>query len=204
MAEGAGAQLDKTGRARIRCYQGTQAERCRQRSVRLDRYEAQLTAYLAGFRIPTTYQAQIVALLHEAEDGRDDGERQCRKVTARLERIKELYAWGDLDREAYQRERDALTAELMALPSAADQAAVLTETAGFLANLPTAWETATPEERNRIARLLFQQVALKDDRVATLTVQPDFAPFFWLDCQASETDVSKERKRRDSNPRSQP
>lgn len=89
----------------------------------------------------------------------------------------------------------------MALPSATDQGAVLAETAGFPADLPAAWAAATPDERNRIARLLFERVELKDDQVAGLTVQPEFAPFFWLDCQASAPAVVHERKRRASGRR---
>ena len=34
------------------------------------------------------------------------------QIKARPGRNKELHAWGDLDRDAYRREREALTAEL--------------------------------------------------------------------------------------------
>jgi hypothetical protein len=35
-----------------------------------------------------------------------------------------------------------------------------------------------PEQRNDFARLVFQSVEVKDDRVMAVVVNPDFAPFF--------------------------
>ena len=68
---------------------------------------------------------------------------------------------------------------------------------------PEAWIAAERNQRNKLARLMFESVELKDDRAAAIAPLPDFAPFFVLHCQQEEG-RSKERKRRDSNPRSQP
>jgi hypothetical protein len=54
----------------------------------------------------------------------------------------------------------------------------LTRAAGFLRDLPAAWATATPEQRNDVARLIFQRIEVKDDQVVAVVPQPDFAPFF--------------------------
>ncbi len=113
-----------------------------------------------------------------------------------MERIKELYAWGDLDRDAYQRERDELTGELATLKGASDQATVLAETAAFLADLPAAWQAATPEERNKLARELFGEVAVDNRTAVAVAPRPDLVPFFEaVACQPSD-DLTYGRKRR--------
>ncbi|MDQ4099484.1 MAG: hypothetical protein M3121_03175 [Chloroflexota bacterium] len=45
-------------------------------------------------------------------------------------------------------------------------------------DLPAAWETATPEQRNDLARLVFQSIEVQNDRVVAVVPQPDFTPFF--------------------------
>jgi hypothetical protein len=39
---------------------------------------------------------------------------------------------------------------------------------------------ASPDQRNGLARLIFQGVEITDDRVTAVVPQPDFAPFFAL------------------------
>ncbi len=103
---------DRHGKARIYCYQGRQAKTCKQRSVLLDVVEAQLAAYLATFHLPEATVAQVIRLQARATDQRDDAERRRREIAGRIERIAELYTWGDLTREAYRAERERLEMEL--------------------------------------------------------------------------------------------
>jgi hypothetical protein len=80
---------------------------------------------------------------------------------------------------------------------------VMQQTAQFLADLPAAWEAATPELRNELARVLFEDVVIQNDRVESVTPRPEFQPFFVLD-YVERLDSRIKRKRRDSNPRSRP
>src|SRR5207253_1137888 len=59
-----------------------------------------------------------------------------------------------------------------------DVAGLLVQTAAFLRDLPAAWEAASQEQRNALARLVFQAVKITDDQVTAVLPQPDFAPFF--------------------------
>jgi hypothetical protein len=163
------------GRPRVHCYHGRQGEPCGQRATFLDIYEAQIADYLTSFHIPTDYQRQITALYSQASSERDDAETRRRQITARLDRIKELYAWGDLARDDYQHERDALTAELATLERSGSQAAVLARAAAFLNDLPAGWEAATQEQRNQLARLLFERVEIRNKTVVAVTPRPEFA-----------------------------
>ena len=122
---------DKQGRGRVFCYQCQQTARCAFRSSFLAGLEEQLVAYLATFHLPDEAMAQLVALVEGAHAGRDD-ERRRTEIAGRLARIKELYGWGDLSRQAYQAEPERLQAELAALRGAADQAAAIAGLAACL------------------------------------------------------------------------
>jgi len=180
---------NKGSRARIYCYQRTQSEPCEQRSTFLEVYENQIADYLATFLIPADYHEQIMALYRQAQDTKQSNATRRRQIESRLERIKELYAWGDMERDAYQSERDALSGELATLTQDMDQSVILARTAAFLSDLPLAWNQATQEQRNRLARLMFDSVEIKDRRVTAVMPRPEFAPFFVLDCQARGENV---------------
>jgi DNA invertase Pin-like site-specific DNA recombinase len=169
---------DRHGKARIYCYASRQGQRCGQRSVQLDVIEAQLLALLETFHLPDDTIAEVVRLYERANDQRDDAERRRREIIGRIERTAEMYKWGDLTREAYRAERERLEAELATLRVATSQAEVLVQAAAFLKDLPAAWEAATSEQRNALARLVFESIEIEDDRVLAVVPQPDFAPFF--------------------------
>jgi hypothetical protein len=128
-----------------------------------------------------------MALYRQAHVDRSDDETRRRQIFSRLERIRELYGWGDLDRSAYRQERDALTTELATLAVDDDRSRVLARAATFLSDLPLAWGQATQAQRNRLARLIFQQVRIHDDRVVAVLPQPDFMPFFALEALSKDS-----------------
>jgi site-specific DNA recombinase len=210
---------DRHSKARIYCYASRQGQRCGQRSVHLDVIESQLAMLLATFHLPDETVAEVVRLYERANDQRDDAERRRREIGARIERIAEMYKWGDITREAYRAEREQLEGELARLRTTTSQAEVLAQAANFLKDLPAAWEAASSEQRNPLARLVFESIEIEDDRVTAVVPQPDFAPFFvkravdegLLEANTNgapvvtpSSEVMNGRKRRDSNPRSQP
>src|SRR5215213_762541 len=89
---------DRHSKARIYCYASRQGQRCGQRSVHLDLIEAQLASLLRTFHLPDETVAEVVRLYEGANDQRDDAERRRREIGARIERIAEMYKWGDLTR----------------------------------------------------------------------------------------------------------
>jgi DNA invertase Pin-like site-specific DNA recombinase len=168
----------RDGKARIYCYQRRQATSCQQRSLHLTVIEEQLTTYLQTFHLPEEVVAEIVSLYEAAGQRRTDVERERREIESRLVRIAELYGWGDLTREAYLVERERLQDRLHGLRDTSEWATALAQAAGFLRDLPAAWEAATPEQRNDLARLIFQSIEVRDDRIVAVVPQFDFAPFF--------------------------
>jgi len=171
---------DRGGRARVYCYQERQASRCGQRSTFLAGIEDQIGTYVALFQLPQETVEHLVALYEQSHTERDDTDRRRREIEARLGRMAELYTWGDLTRDAYRVEREALEAERQMLEGTISGASILARTAALLRDLPAAWAAATPAERNELARLMFQRVEITDDRVTAVVPQVDFAPFFAL------------------------
>jgi hypothetical protein len=166
------------GKTRVYCYQRNQTDRCAQRSGTLDAIEWGIVAFLRTFRLPDEEAARILAIADDAATGYDDAERRRRELSGRLDRIRDMYKWGDLTHEAFQSERDHIEAELATLTGTRGQADVLADEATFLRDLPAAWDAATPERRNALARLVFQSVRVTDGRATAILPTPDFAPFF--------------------------
>jgi hypothetical protein len=52
--------------------------------------------------------------------------------------------------------------------------------ARFLSDVPATWLVATPEQRNKLALCLFDQVWLKDKNVIAVKPIPELEPFFRL------------------------
>ncbi len=170
----------KGGRPRVYCYQARQVSGCGQRSVFLDGIDDQIAAYLGTFRFPDEMVDRIVALQRQSRDDQDESARKQKDLEARLERLKRMFEWGDLTEAAYLADRQHLRAELASLTTTTDWTAVLEQAANFLRNLPTAWEAASSEQRNALARIVLQSVEILGGQVVAVVPQPDFAPFFNL------------------------
>ncbi len=171
-------------RPRLFCNNKRQMGGCPSKSALLLVHEEQIGAHLAQFVIPADYRERLTAQYgHERAD--DDGSAARRKaLESRLVRIKEMYGWGDIERAAYLAERERLQRELVTLTArddaTGDQLATFAELIG---NVARVWEEATPEQRNRLARLIFEEVVIDDERVMAVKPRPELAAFFTLDSQ---------------------
>ena len=56
----------------------------------------------------------------------------------------------------------------------------LDQLARFLDHVPAAWEAATQEQRNKLARTLFDEAWMKEKTVVAVKPQPELEPFFRL------------------------
>ena len=192
------------GRRRVACYKRSKGWECSQPSAFLDVYEYQIHEYLRSFNIPDDYQEKILDVHRKLQEVYDDSDNRRVNLEVRLHRIKELYSWGDITKEQYVIERDAITRELNAITPNKEQGKTLDKLAQFLANVADAWDVANQEQRNKIARCLFQEVWIKDKEVIAVRPQPELKPFFELNHEAMEERLSqsfgKWRPRGDSNP----
>jgi site-specific DNA recombinase len=172
------------GRARAYCYRGRQGVKCTQRSTFLDVYETQVVDYLATFTIPEDYQEILLAAQAQSRSDVDNVDMQRRRLESQLENARTLFELGDFTKEEYLEKRARLQRSLEALKAEHEVSDALERAAAFLADLGAAWEAATDQQRNALARMLFEEVRIKDEWVAAVKPQPTFAPFFDLDCQS--------------------
>ena len=124
-----------------------------------------------------------------------DTSKDKSRLESRLERIKDLYKWGDISREEYQREKDRIHQELQRVKQASTPTNDMERLARFLANVAEAWEEANQEQRNELVRCLFQEVWVKDKQVVAVKPQPELEPFFKLNYEEAVNKIMKIRPR---------
>ncbi|MGB2799356.1 MAG: hypothetical protein WBC82_05895, partial [Dehalococcoidia bacterium] len=112
--------------------------------------------------------------------------------------------WGDIAKDEYVTEREIITRELGQLSPLKGQDRNLEKLAHYLTNVADAWHEANQEQRNRIARCLFQEVWIKDKEVVAVKPQPEMKPFFELNFKDMKERLShnfgKKRPRWGSEP----
>ena len=162
------------------CYNRAKGFGCEQRTVYLDVLEDQVLGYLKKFHIPEDYQEQILMEYRKLRDAYDDVEEQRWRLQAQLERIRDLYKWGDIDKAEYQREKQQIESELARITPFQVPSEHLKRLAEFLSSITKAWDTATNEQRNKLTRTLFEEIWVKDQEVVFVKPRPEFEPFFKL------------------------
>ncbi len=134
---------DRQGRARVYCYGRAQGAECDCHCTFLDKYEAQIDWYLSEFRIPPDYQKQILASF-EKLDRANESARQRHSLETRLARLKEMYAWGHIEKDGYLAQYREIEQELSRLLPDSAKASHLDRLAEFLANVGAAWRSRRP------------------------------------------------------------
>src|SRR5215207_9601843 len=169
-----------TGRRRIRCAGRTQGNGCEEPSCYADVIENQIGELLAGFAVPEDERGRLLAAWRYFQS-RDTGTAAERiRLNRRLARLKEFYLDGEMDRAEYQAERKTATEALAALPAESDPESDAGERlAAFLADVASAWQVATPTERNKLARQLFASVVVSNRTAVAVVPRPDLRPFFF-------------------------
>lgn len=188
---------NKNGRARIYCREKSKGSGCVNRSTFLDVYEAQVVEYLRRFIIPDDFQVRIMELYRNLEQIETDTEAKRKELEGRLERIKKLYQWGDKPEEEYLAESREIKKELAQFAPEEQRPDILVALKHFLADVSIAWEIAVPEQRNRLAKRLFEAVWVKDDRVVAVRPLPELRPFFQIseECQSKSLSRDPDRGR---------
>jgi DNA invertase Pin-like site-specific DNA recombinase len=174
------------GRVRYHCRSKTQGLGCTGRGSFLDTYEAQIVEDLAAFDLPSDWREQILVVARRDRQTHDDAEQQRYQLEGRLERLAELYAWGDLTRERYQAQRAAIEQELARLAPAEPPDGRLEALAAYLESLPVAWADATPEQRNQLANLLYEDVWVSGPVVEYVRPRPELEPLFQVRSGAAQ------------------
>jgi site-specific DNA recombinase len=171
------------GKTKVYCYRRGQgiANHCKQHSTFLSVYEGQIEQYLSSIRLPEDYQQTIIES-YKREDEQGPGfDKQRQDLENKLKRFKRLYAWGDLSEVEYREQRDQVRSELAALPpTTSSRREMLERLAAYLQDVGKAWRDATQEQRNRLARTLFEGIRVENHMIKGVTPHIEFTPLLVL------------------------
>lgn len=170
----------KNGKRRMMCYSRSKGWSCPQKSTLLEVYEYQIEQYLETFYIPDDYQAKILEAHGKLRAAYTDAQKVKARINGRLDRLKKLFSWGDITEENYLSEKHRLLKELQALTLPDEPSRVLERLSEFLRNVTKAWKEANQEQRNSLARQLFEEIWVKDSQVIAVRPRPELEPFFRL------------------------
>jgi len=172
--------VSHAGKKRLFCYNRSKGWKCPQKSALLEVYEYQIEKYLETFRLPEDYQAKILEAHKKLQATYDESEKERARLKEQLERLKKLFTWGDLTEEEYVKEKKMTLRQLEALTPAELKSKALDRLAEFLKNIAKAWKEANQEQRNKLARQLFDEVWVKDKQVVAVKPRSELKPFFQL------------------------
>ena len=181
---------DNVGRPRIFCGSHKQGLKCQSKTTFLDVYEDQLLRYMKDFVIPGDYQERILSLYSSLSAKRQKAQSTKVRLIGRLDRLKKLYQWGDITEAEYRAESRDIKQDLEAIVEPEEDEAVLERLRVFLIDIGLAWERATDEQRNRLARHLFQTIWIRDRLVVKVRPLPELMAFFQISQESKQKSLS--------------
>jgi hypothetical protein len=168
------------------CRSKTQGLDCSGKGSFLDVYEEQVIADLAAFTMPDDWRQRLLNETAIDSDAGVETDRQRGQLEGRLARLRELYGRSDLTRREYQAERDRVERELARMTPAEAKRDQLGAHAAYLESLPAAWADATPEQRNRLANLVYEEVCVDGPSAEYVKPRPELESLFQVRTGASQ------------------
>jgi site-specific DNA recombinase len=145
---------------------------CDAPAIRADRAESAFAEWLGSYRLPDDWRDAIAGInVRTVRAGERDRHAVLR---ARLARLGELYAWGDLTRDAYLAQTAELKAEIGVIKMPVMP--TLERVAEALGDLGAAWRKAPPETQAAIPPLMLKAAEVEDGEVATWVVDAGLRP----------------------------
>ena len=181
---------DNTGRPRIFCASRKQGLKCQGKATYLDVYEGQLLRFMQDFVIPGDYQERILALYSSLSAQRQEAQTAKVQLLGRLDRLKKLYQWGDITEDQYRSDSRDIKQELEAIVEPGEDEAVLERLRAFLTDVGLAWERATEEQRNRLARQLFETIWIRNRQIVSVRPRPELRAFFRISEESKDKSLS--------------
>jgi len=146
----------KKGKPRLGCYNRIKGWECNQKSASLAAFEEQIRQYLGTFYIPQDYQEKILEAHRKLQNTYSDAKKPKVEPNAKLERVKDLYKWGDITEKEYHKEKQKIQQENQQPSPVENTVEDMEKLAEFLASIGSAWDEANQEQRNKLTRCLFQ------------------------------------------------
>ncbi len=115
-----------------------------------------------------------------------------------MERLKKQYRWGHLSEREYLDEFQKTESQIKKLSPLQHREGELERLAEFPEDVAATWREASQEQRNKLARVLFEEVRLDSGgRVVALKPIAKLQPFFRLsyECQARNIACNSKEER---------
>ena len=194
---GSKIRIHQNGHGGVRTYCSGRAQGgdCTGKGTFLEVYERQIEWYLGEFSIPDDYQRRILEMYTRLGAQHQDEDKTRSASESRLQRIKELYTWGDITKQEYRIQRDVVQRELAAIPTREGNTQNLERLASFLRNVVEGWRAASQEQRNQLARALFEEVRVRDKQMVAVRATPELEPFFRVSYGCQEKSIAGDHDR---------
>ena len=109
--------------------------------------------------------------------GTGTADRERARLLVRLERLKALFAWGDIDEADYRRDKADVEARLAALPDR-DKLVLFDRQREVLLSMAENLQRATPAQVQELLAKLVERIEITDGRVTRIVWVPAARPFF--------------------------
>ena len=183
-------QTNSKGRPRVYCASRAEGLGCDFSGTLLDVYESQIEWYLANFIIPKDYQKKILEAHRKLGKAYSETEGHEERLKASLKRLKEQYHWGHISQREYLKKYRETEYQLQQLAPGRNGHEELERLAHFLTNVANAWREANQEQRNKLARVLFEEIRLDNGgKVVAVKPRAELEPFFKLSYECHAKDI---------------
>ena len=119
-------------------------------------------------------------------------EKEKAALEARQRRVKKLYEWGHKSKDEYLTDYEGIQKQLRLLLPLEIRDNSLGKLAQFLSNVAGAWDEANQEQRNKVAKTLFEQILEEDNKVVAVKPRPELEPFFRLNLECHARDIASD------------
>ncbi|MDO8637834.1 MAG: hypothetical protein Q7R34_16640 [Dehalococcoidia bacterium] len=125
-------------------------------------------------------EAVIRAMTNEGP--RPDYSLEVKRVENAMANLRKQHLWGVITDEEFRREYVSLERQKKGIEAA--RAPLMTpnldRVAQLLSNMPALWQHpgVTPEQRRELAREVFEEVRLRDGKLAAVKPRPEYTPLF--------------------------
>lgn len=164
-------RTDKTGKPVVFCHTRHKLHTCAQPRTVMQTLEQQCLSILERVAPPDEVIDWIVEELRETTR---DTRRERIALQNRLKRLRNLYQWGDMPDSEYRTNKAEIELQLNRLEPVETDGRMIERLRGFLKDLPSGYQRATPEERNAILREVLSEVEVDRGTVTRFGLTPPY------------------------------